>query len=148
MCHRIREFDPHTPVVFLSGAAYESDVREALSAGAQIYITKPADPKELELAVARLSLAASTMVIEARKAEIAAIREELSTQFRENAQRYVVANGNLLRAEKKALRAKANMAFLGAMGTRGDFARLWPSIYLREVRNRHNKRGAAATTEK
>src|SRR5262247_3483105 len=40
-----------------------------------------------------------------------------------------------LRAEEKALRAKANLAFLAAKGTRGDFARLWPSVYLREVRD-------------
>jgi len=44
-----------------------------------------------------------------------------------------------LRAEEKALRAKANLAFLAAKGTRGDFARLWPSVYLREVRDRRNE---------
>jgi hypothetical protein len=41
----------------------------------------------------------------------------------------------LLRAEEKALRAKAKMAFLAAGG---DFARLWRSMYLREIRNRRN----------
>src|SRR5262245_18707769 len=34
LCRLIREFDPHTPVIFLSAAAYEHDVREALVAGA------------------------------------------------------------------------------------------------------------------
>lgn len=41
-------------VMLLSTAAYESDVREGLSVGAQIYITKARDPHELEQAVARL----------------------------------------------------------------------------------------------
>src|SRR5262249_20806880 len=35
----IRALDPHTPVVFLSAAAYARDVQEALTAGAQIYLT-------------------------------------------------------------------------------------------------------------
>jgi len=135
LCRRIREFDPHTPVVFVSGAAYESDVREGLTAGAQIYITKPSDPRELEREVARLTLDASAMVNEARLAEIAAIREELANRSRENAQKFEAANGKLLRAEEKALRAKAILAFLTAKGTRGEFARRWPSVYVEEVRS-------------
>ena len=138
LCHRIRAFDPHTPVVFLSSAVYESEIQEALAAGAQIYIAKPGNPDDLRWVVATLTLAASAMAIEARLAEIAAVREELAIQSRENAQRFEAANGKRLRAEEKALRAKANLAFLAARGTRGDFARLWPSVYLREVRNRHN----------
>jgi hypothetical protein len=86
------------------------------------------------------------MAFEARLAEIAAVREELDIRFRENARRYEEANGKFLRAEEKALRARAKRAFLAAMGTRGDFARLWPSVYLREVRNRHNGRGSSTTS--
>jgi len=44
LCRYIRVFDTETPIVFHSAAAYESDIREALSVGAQRYITKPADP--------------------------------------------------------------------------------------------------------
>jgi len=66
LCRRIREFDPHTPVVFVSGATCESDVREGLTAGAQIYITKPSSPDVIEWAVARLTLDASTNAFEAR----------------------------------------------------------------------------------
>jgi len=138
LCHRIRGFDPHTPVVFLSSAVYESEIQEALAAGAQIYIAKPGSPADLRWVVTTLTLAASAMAIEARLAEIAAVREELAIQSRENAQRFEAANGKRLRAEEKALRAKANLAFLAARGTRGDFARLWPSVYLREIRDRHN----------
>jgi len=75
LCRRIRKFDPHTPVVFLSSVAFESDVWEALMAGAQIYLTKPSNPDELQRTVARLTFAASSMAYEARPAEIAAVRQ-------------------------------------------------------------------------
>ena len=41
LCRKIREFDPHTPVVFYSGAALESEKQEALYAGAQAFVAKP-----------------------------------------------------------------------------------------------------------
>ena len=48
LCQLIRGFDPHTPVVFYSGSAYEADIKKALSAGAQDYLVKPCAIKELE----------------------------------------------------------------------------------------------------
>lgn len=41
LCRKIREFDPHTPIVFYSGAAFDSDREEALYAGAQAFVAKP-----------------------------------------------------------------------------------------------------------
>ena len=41
LCKRIRGFDPQTPIVFYSAAAYEADVQRAMKAGAQYYFTKP-----------------------------------------------------------------------------------------------------------
>lgn len=41
LCRKIREFDPHTPIIFYSGAAFGSDKDEALYAGAQAYVAKP-----------------------------------------------------------------------------------------------------------
>lgn len=41
LCRKIREFDPHTPIVFYSGAAFGSDKDEALYAGAQAFVAKP-----------------------------------------------------------------------------------------------------------
>ena len=41
LCRKIREFDPHTPVIFYSGAVFESDREEALYAGAQAFVAKP-----------------------------------------------------------------------------------------------------------
>jgi two-component system OmpR family response regulator len=44
---QIREIDNITPIIFCSGAATKSDADEALSAGAQYYLTKPFDPEDL-----------------------------------------------------------------------------------------------------
>jgi DNA-binding response OmpR family regulator len=41
LCKKIREFDPQTPIIFYSAAAYERDKREALESGAQAYVVKP-----------------------------------------------------------------------------------------------------------
>ena len=54
LCEQLREFDQHTPVLFYSGAAYESDKERALSSGAQGYLVKPVDGDELVAEVLRL----------------------------------------------------------------------------------------------
>jgi two-component system OmpR family response regulator/two-component system response regulator MprA len=54
LCRAIREFDPHTPILFYSAADYAKDIQEGLLAGAQAYLTKPAIPAELRRAVAQL----------------------------------------------------------------------------------------------
>lgn len=41
LCRQIREFDPQTPILFYSGAAYEADKKKAREAGATAYVTKP-----------------------------------------------------------------------------------------------------------
>jgi len=53
LCRAIREFDPHTPIVIYSGAAFESDRDEALQAGANAFVAKPYIDKLLE-AIKRL----------------------------------------------------------------------------------------------
>jgi DNA-binding response OmpR family regulator len=54
LCERLREFDQHTPVLFYSGAAYETDKLLALSSGAQGYLVKPVDGDELAAEVLRI----------------------------------------------------------------------------------------------
>jgi len=54
LCHMLREVDPYTPVLFYSGAAYESDREQALSSGAQGYLVKPVAGDELAAEVLRL----------------------------------------------------------------------------------------------
>jgi DNA-binding response OmpR family regulator len=134
MCRIIREFDPHTPILFCSAAAYERDIQDALRAGAQDYLVKPVIPNELRRAVSRLISAARETAFEARRATIAAIREELAIRQMENAGRLEEAKWKRRRVEEKALRDKAQLAFLAAGGARGDFAREWLSVFKEEAR--------------
>ena len=53
LCRQIRMFDPETPILFYSAAAYETDIREGLDAGANEYIVKP-DFEQFQQAVNRL----------------------------------------------------------------------------------------------
>ena len=41
LCQRMRAVDPHTPILFFSGAAYEADIRKGIEAGADDYVIKP-----------------------------------------------------------------------------------------------------------
>lgn len=61
LCRAIREFDQDTPILFYSAAAYERDIQEALRAGAQAYLTKPASTQAVRQAVALLISAPGEM---------------------------------------------------------------------------------------
>jgi len=50
----IREFDKTTPILFYSGAAYDSDLRNAINAGASGYLVKPAENEKLISEIDRL----------------------------------------------------------------------------------------------
>lgn len=54
LCRNIRELDQITPILFYSGVAYEKDKAEALNAGAQGYLVKPASIAELYQTVREL----------------------------------------------------------------------------------------------
>ncbi|HEY0007015.1 MAG TPA: response regulator [Pyrinomonadaceae bacterium] len=54
LCRKIRELDSRTPIVFYSGAAYISDKQEALAAGADAYLVKPAEVGGLVETIQRL----------------------------------------------------------------------------------------------
>ena len=41
LCRRMRAFDPHTPILFFSGAAYADDLKRGIEAGADAYVIKP-----------------------------------------------------------------------------------------------------------
>src|SRR5215475_10467347 len=133
LCCAIRQFDPHTPILFCSAAASTRDIREAMRAGAEEYLIKPVIPDTFKQAVARLLSSTHEKVFEARMAEIAAVREELAIRQTENAKRLEKTKQKRLRAEEKVLRAMAQIAFIAAGGTRGDFAREWPSVFSEEV---------------
>ena len=46
LCRQMRAFDPLTPILFFSGAAFESDKKRGIEAGANAYLVKP-DVNEL-----------------------------------------------------------------------------------------------------
>jgi DNA-binding response OmpR family regulator len=48
LCRKIREFDPHTPIIVYSGAAFDSDKDGALHAGANAFVAKPEIEELLE----------------------------------------------------------------------------------------------------
>ena len=41
LCRRLRAFDPFKPILFFSGAAYETDKQRGIQAGATGYVVKP-----------------------------------------------------------------------------------------------------------
>jgi DNA-binding response OmpR family regulator len=41
LCRRMRDVDPHTPILFFSGAANEADKKRGFEAGATVYVSKP-----------------------------------------------------------------------------------------------------------
>ena len=54
LCKTLRLLDPSTPIMFLSGAAYEADKQTAINSGAQSYMIKPVDLGELCSEVSKL----------------------------------------------------------------------------------------------
>jgi len=139
LCQLIRKFDPHTPILFCSAVVDEPNIQNGLSAGAQAYFVKPIDFEKLQLTVALLTNVAPDTALEARRAEITAIREELTDRsferneriekVRERSQKARERSGKavdmVLTAKRKFLRLKAMQAYLAAGGTRGGFAREW-----------------------
>ena len=53
LCRQIRSFDPETPILFYSAAAYDTDIRAGLDAGANEYVVKP-DFDQFQEAINRL----------------------------------------------------------------------------------------------
>ena len=62
LTEKLREFDLKTPVLFYSGAAYESDRVAARASGAQGYLIKPADSDQLLAEVTRLIAESKTLL--------------------------------------------------------------------------------------
>ena len=54
LCKKIRKFNTETPILFYSGAAYESDKQRAKDAGAQGYLVKPVTEDRLLAEVVRI----------------------------------------------------------------------------------------------
>src|SRR5262249_2695807 len=110
---------------------------------AQAYLVKPVKPNDLEEAVAKLTSPIDGRDFEAWQAEMAAVREELAIRYNEQVGRMGSAKERHQRAKEKLMRLKAEKAFLGAGGTRGEFARRWPSVLKEELRGHHMSEAAS-----
>lgn len=129
LCRLIRQFDRNTPILFISGAAFENDHTEALEAGAQAYLNKPVNLIHLEGVVYELIAKAEFRRIDARVAERAAISDELAQRFVEQKEALQQISAFISAAEESLIRIKAYQAFSSAGGTRADFERLWPAAF-------------------
>jgi CheY-like chemotaxis protein len=62
-CRQIREFDSDTPILFYSGAAYDTDKQKGIAAGANAYVTKP-DVDALIQTIEKLTTKATALKID------------------------------------------------------------------------------------
>src|SRR5262249_57950468 len=106
LCREIRKIDANTPVLFLSAAAYASDHEAAAEAGASAYLDKPYGLLQLEAMIARLIHEAESRSLDARLAEIIAVKAagdehipEGNAGTGEYAERQMRASEHLLRAK-------------------------------------------------
>ena len=128
LCREIRRTDANTPVVFLSAAAYGRDHEEAIATGATAYLDKPVDLFSLESTVTGLIRQAEAKSLDAKIAEITAVRgsikehlAEIDARMKENAE---IA----IRVIDHLLRARAYGTFITSGGARCHFERLWPGV--------------------
>jgi DNA-binding response OmpR family regulator len=98
LCRMIRAFDSETPIVFCSGAARQSDIAEAMSAGAQEYLTKPCNLEQIEQTVITLTRAERT----------SARRMKISSNTESQARELVNPSGELINGRKKRKNEGAN----------------------------------------
>lgn len=54
LCRKVRASNSDTPIIFVSGAAHEQDVEDAMTNGATKYLTKPCEPDLLKKVVKEL----------------------------------------------------------------------------------------------
>ena len=64
LTEKFRQFDLKTPVLFYSGAAYQTDREAARLSGAQGFLVKPADGNELIAEVTRLIAESKNLVFQ------------------------------------------------------------------------------------
>lgn len=128
LCREIRKTDANTPVVFLSAAAYARDHEAAMKAGASAYLDKPFGMLELQGTVTRLIEEAESRNLDARLAEITAVRAAVDEHIAKVNARSEACAKRTIRANEHLLRARAYSAFLDSGGIRAEFERLWPKL--------------------
>lgn len=128
LCREIRKIDANTPVLFLSAAAYASDHEAAAEAGASAYLDKPYGLLQLEAMIARLIHEAESRSLDARLAEITALKIAVDEHIAEVDARTEEYAEKQMRASEHLLRARAYSAFIDSGGIRLEFERQWPEL--------------------
>lgn len=77
-CRQIRDFDPNTPIIFYSGAAYDADKQRGAAAGANAYVTKPDVDGLIETIVDLIAKAKAAAPAPWVSAQSAAIEKRIS----------------------------------------------------------------------
>jgi CheY-like chemotaxis protein len=102
LCRQIRVFNRVTPIMFVSAAAYQKDVERGMQAGAQAYLTKPADAEKLldrvtyllgQKAMAPIEKDASALPVMVTGAHIAAALIDKNRNYKAVSQAYAEAGG-------------------------------------------------------
>jgi DNA-binding response OmpR family regulator len=102
LCKQIREFNRITPIMFVSAAAYSKDVERGMQAGAQAYLTKPADAENLldkmtyllgQKSMLAIERDASTLPIMVTGAPVAAALIDKDRNYKAVSQTYAAAGG-------------------------------------------------------
>jgi len=127
LCSEIRRTDPNTPVIFFSAAAYGRDHDQALAAGATAYLDKPSGIFTLQILLGELLRQSEARSLDAKLAEVAAIREEVQDYL---ARIGPIQGSNIERHEKRIdlLRTQAYGTFTASGGVRSQFERLWSDV--------------------
>jgi CheY-like chemotaxis protein len=128
-CRRIRRFDPHTPIVVYSMHGSTAERRELMAAGAQAYIARYEELRNLSGIAAQLIMLAELRSMEALRSAGHRIREQLVSRLA-RARAFPAGEGAPGRRGPQALlKLEARRLFAQAGGSRANFERLWPSIY-------------------
>ena len=128
LCREVRQFDTTTPVVVLSPAGRPGNRSAADAAGVTAYLDLPTEFIKLESTVIGLIRQAQAKSLEARCAEIAAIKAELDEHLAQIERRKRKNSQAILRATEHLFKATAYSTFIEAGGARSHFEQLWQDV--------------------
>src|SRR5262245_21726566 len=128
LCREIRMTDTNTPVVIFSPAGHPCHQAEAFDAGANCYLDMPNELFLLESTVMGLLSRAEVRSLDARMAEIAAIRDELQSHLEQLDNRMNKNAETTISGMNHLLKARAYASFMDSGGVRSYFERLWDEV--------------------
>lgn len=129
MCRKIRAFDAHTPLIVYCTQPNAIERREVIAAGAQAYVARSDDARDVPGAAGQLIMLAELRSMEAMTSGGKAIQMKLARRLAK-LDYSASQKPSAQRAEAhERLKAHARKLFAQAGGSRANFERLWPSIY-------------------